>query len=264
MIETQFPKTIFTPELVQRLQRALLAEGDELFSLAQDSAPEVLRTLLKNRSLAEEHLLALLRRSDLSEDLLKALYQHELTVKSYRLKLALAAHPESPAAVLQPLLAHLHLFDLLNICLHPGTTPDHKLAAERTIVQRLPSVPLGNRITLARRAPSSLLLELLGGGEGQVIAAALDNPRLKEGSLVQYLSGGRATSYAITTIYRHLRWQKLPSIRATLLKNPLTPENIFRQLLSSCPRSELKNLRLSNRLTDRQKALVGEALQGHG
>jgi hypothetical protein len=253
--------SLFTPELVQRLRRALLADGDELFSLVQDGSPEVLRTLLKNRHLAEEHLLALLRRRDLGEDLLKALHQHQLATTSYRLKVALAVHPKSPPPVLQTLLPHLHLFDLLGICLHPGTTPDQKLAAERAIVQRLPGVPLGNRITLARRAPSTLLVELLGGGGAPVIAAALDNPRLKEGSLVQYLSGGRATAPAIASIFRHLRWQQLPSIRSTLLKNPQTPETIFRQLLASCPQSVLKNLRLSNRLTARQKVLVAEELQ---
>jgi hypothetical protein len=257
---TEIPphQTIFTPELLQRLQRALLAEGDELFSLVQDGSPEVLRTLLKNRHMAEEHLLALLRRRDLGEDLLKTLHQHELTTTSYRLKVALAAHPKSPTPVLQALLPHLHLFDLLGICLHPATTPEQKLAAERAIVQRLPGVPLGNRITLARRAPSTLLVELLAGGEAQVIAATLDNPRLKEGSLVLYLSGGRATAHAITAIFRHARWQKLPSIRLTLLKNSQTPGNIFRQLLVSCPLSELKNLRLSNRLTTAQKLVVYE------
>ena len=263
MTEINPQQSPFTPELVQRLQRALLAEGDELFSLVQDGAPEVLRALLKNRHLAEEHLLVLLRRRDLAEDILNALHSHELTTSSYRLKVVLAAHPKSPTSVLQSLLPHLHLFDLLGICLHPATTPDQKLAAERTIVQRLPAVPLGNRITLARRAPSSLLLELLVGGEAQVISAALDNPRLKEGSLVQYLSGGRATAHALTTVFRHLRWQQLPSIRLTLLKNPQTPENIFRQLLASCPLVELKNLRLSNRLTSRQKLLVAEELQRH-
>jgi hypothetical protein len=252
--------TTFTPELVQRLQRALLAEGDELFSLVQDGASEVLRALLKNKHLAEEHILALLRRRDLGEDLLKALQQHELATSSYRLKVALAAHPKSPAAVLQALLPHLHLFDLLGISLHPGSTPDQKLAAERTIVQRLPGVPLGNRITLARRAPSTLLVELLVGGEAPVIAAALDNPRLKEGGLVQYLSGGRATGQAIAAIFRHLRWQKLPSIRLTLLKHPQTPENIFRQLLATCPLAEIRNLRLSNRLTTVQKLLVVQEL----
>jgi hypothetical protein len=128
-------------------------------------------------------------------------------------------------------------------------------------VQRLPGVPLGNRITLARRAPSTLLVELLGGGEAQVVTAALDNPRLKEGSLVQYLSGGRATAYAMTMIFRHLRWQKVPSIRSTLLKNPQTPLNIFRQLLPSCPLAEIKNLRFSNRLTSSQKLLIIDELQ---
>lgn len=261
MAEDHPQPEIFTPALVQRLQRALLAEGDELFSLVQETTPEVLRALLKNRHLAEDHLLTLLRRSDLPEDILKALHHHELAVASYRIKVALAVHPRSPTSVIQALLPHLHLFDLLNICLLPGTTPDQKLAAERAIVQRLPGVPLGNRITLARRAPSTLLVELLAGGEAPVIAAALDNPRLKEGGVVQYLSGGRATGQAIAAIFRHPRWQKLLSIRQTLLKNPQTPENVFRPLLSSCPLAELKNLRLSNRLSPGQKLLVTEELQ---
>lgn len=261
MAEMHPQQSLITPELVQRLQRALLAEGDELFSLVQDGSSEVLRALLKNRHLAEEHCLALLRRRNLAEDLLKALHSHEIAAASYRLKVALAAHPRTPTSVLQALWPHLHLFDLLGICLLPGTTPDQKLAAERAIVQRLPGVPIGNRITLARRAPSTLLVELLSGGEAQVFAAALDNPRLKEGGLVQYLSGGRATAPAIVMIFGHPRWKKLPSIRLTLLKHPQTPEAIFRQLLPSCPLAELKNLRLSNRLTSSQKHLLTDELQ---
>lgn len=253
--------TLITSEVVQRLQRALLAEGDELFSFVQDQNPEFLRALLKNRRLSEEHLLALLRRRDLSEDLLKALHQHDLVTTSYRLKVALATHPNCPPAVLQALLPHIHLFDLLGICTLPGTMPDQKLAAERAIILRLPGVPLGNRITLARRAPSTLLVDILAGGEASVVAAALDNPRLKEGSLVQYLSGGRATAAAITLIFQHPRWQRLPTLRLTLLKNPRTPESIFRQILTSAPLAEVKNLRLSNRLTTMQKLLVAQEIK---
>lgn len=248
-------------DLVHRLQRALLAEGDELFSLVQDATPEVLRVLLKNRHLTEAHGLAFLRRRDLGEDLLKALYQHELATTSYRLKVALATHAKSPPSILQALLPHIHLFDLLGICTLPGTTPDQKLAAERAIVLRFPGVPLGNRITLARRAPSTLLVDILASGEAAVVAAALDNPRLKEGSLVQYLSGGRATTAAISMIFQHPRWQRLPTLRLTLLKNPQTPESIFRQILTSAPLAEVKNLHRSNRLTTIQKLLIAQEIK---
>lgn len=252
--------TLFTADVVERLQRALLAEGDELFSLAQDGSPVVLRALLKNRSLGEEHLLALLRQRDLAEDLLKGIHQHELATSSYRLKLTLAAHPKSPPVVLQSLLPYLFLFDLLAIILSPATTPDQKLAAERTILQRLPGISLGDRITLARRAPANLLLELLRGGEAQVVNATLDNPRLREGTLVQYLSCASASGESIAAIFAHKRWQTLPAIRLTLLKNSQTPENIYRQLLVTSPLSDLKTLRLSNRLSTIQKLLIAQEL----
>lgn len=264
MTEDQKQERLFTPESARRLHRALLAEGDEIFLLVQDGTPEVLRTLLKNRRLTEEHLLALLRRRDLAEDLLKALTQHELTATSHRLKIALAAHPKTPSAVVQALLPHLHLFELLGICLLAHAAPDQKLAAERAIVQRLPGVPLGNRITLARRAPASLLGELLKGGDAAVIAAALDNPLLKEMVITQYLAGPAPTTDAIERIARHPRWQHLPSIRLAIVKHPKTSDALFRQLLPGLPLPEVKNLRLSTRLGPTRLRIVEEELQRRG
>lgn len=261
MTDERRQEQAFTPELARRLQRALVAEGEEIFLLVQDAAPEVLRALLKNRRLAEEHLLAMLKRRDLSDDLLKALHQHELTTACHRLKVALAAHPKTPTAVVQALLPHLHLFDLLGICLLPGSTPDQKLASERAIVQRLPGVPLGNRIVLARRAPSSLLGELLKGGEPPVVAACLDNPLLKELSLVQFLAGPLASAVAIAGIVRHPRWQNLPTLRLAIVKHPNTPEAAFRSILPTIPLFEVKNLRHSRRLSPTRKQLIEDELQ---
>ena len=62
-------------ELGKRLYRALTAAGEELHHVLVDPHRQVLRAGLKNRNLNEGHLLALLKRRDLAEDLLKTIYR---------------------------------------------------------------------------------------------------------------------------------------------------------------------------------------------
>jgi hypothetical protein len=248
------------PELVRRLQQALTATAAELFQVLQDQAPEVLRTALKNRQLTEEHLLALLKRRDLPEDLLKAIHQRSGTASSHRLQLALARNPSTPGQIVLSLLPHLYLFELLNLCLLPGSTPDLKLAAEQQIIKRLPTVPLGNKLTLARRAPSSLLGELLRSGEPQVFAICLDSSHLKEVSVLQFLNSARATAESISAIARHPRWRNRPNLRLTILRHPQTPAIWFTIFLPQLNNSELQTLASSNRPTPQQKKLLQEEL----
>jgi hypothetical protein len=248
------------PELVRRLQKALTATAEELFQIMQDPAPEVLRTALKNRQLTEEHLLALLKRRDLPEDLLKAIHQRSNSSASHRLQLALVRNPATPGPIVLSLLPHLYLFELLDLCLLPGTTPDQKLAAEQQIIKRMPTVPLGNKLTLARRAPPSLLGELLRNGEPQVFAICLDSPRLKEVSVLQFLHSPHANAESISAIARHPRWKSRPNLRLAILRHPRTPAVWFTVLLPQLNRSELQTLASSNRLSPQQKTLVQDEL----
>lgn len=253
-----------TPELAARLRQALTSTADELFSVVQDPSPEVLRALLKNRSLNDEHLLSLLKRRDLPEDLLKAIFQLEQTNVSHRLKVALTSHPHTPGAVVLALLPHLHLFELLNISLLAGPSPDQKLAAERVIIQRLSVTPLGNKITLARRGTPTLVGELLKHTEPEVMNACLDSPRLKEISIIQYLNGPKVTADTISRIARHPKWKNSPNIKLAILKNPQTPSIWFVHFLPQLPTVEKKNLLRSTRLSSSQRELIAENLQRHG
>lgn len=250
-----------TPELAARLHRALVADSDELFQIVLDPAPEVLRAMLKNRQLSDAHLLALLKRHDLPADLAKAIWQSEHCTASHAIKVALARNPATPGTVVLALLPHLRLFELLEICLLAGPTPDQKLAAERGIIQRLPTTPLGNKITLARRGTPTLLGELLKGNEAVVIDACLDNPKLRELSLIQYINSAYAKGDVIGRIAGHPRWRANPNLRLMMLKSPHTPCAWYINLLPPTPLHEVRNLLHSPHLTRAQKKLIEDEIQ---
>jgi hypothetical protein len=243
------------------LHTALTATGDELLAILQQSHLEIVLAALKNRALTENHLLALLRRHDLTEEHLKGICRLRITEESHNIKYSVARHPRTPAQELQKVLPHLHLFELLNICLLASITPDQKLAAERTIIQRLPLTPLGNKLTLARRATPTLLEALIKEGDPRMIEICLTNPHLKEGVLFQFLRSAAATAETISMVARHPRWQSRPNLKEAILTNPRTPLIWFTLWLPRMKPGDLKRLITSNRLTSQQKKAVEERLQ---
>lgn len=252
------------PLLSRRFYRALTAEKDELFQVIEDPSMEVLQTALKNPLFDDNHLLALLKRRDLSEELIKAIYRLPMVGESHELKVALVHNPGTPAHVAMALLPHLHLFELVTICYLAGATPDQKVAAERAIIQRLSTTPLGYKLTLARRATSAVVEALIKEGDSRVIEACLDNPHLKEVAIFQFLNGSSATPEGISAVARHPRWKSRLNLQLALLKNPKTPAVWFTLFLPHLSGADLKGVLACRRLNQAQKNMVTEELKRRG
>lgn len=249
-------------EELHTLHTALTGDKETLYRLLERPTPDLIRALLRNPALDETHLLALLRKTGLPQELFSLLHQKQTPLAdSYQVAFAVARHPEAPAQMVSTLLPRLYLFDLLKLCLLPGVPPDQKLAAERAVIQRIPTQPLGNKLTLARRGTTAILEALLKEGQPQVVAVVLDNPRLKEGAVHQFLASPAATAETISLVARHSRWQHRPNLQLALLKNPRTPDCWFMQLLPRLAGSARRTLALSPRLTPQQKRLVAESLE---
>jgi len=263
-MESSAKSTHLDPELSRRLHRALTGSKEELFEALLDPSTEVIRAALRNPALDDNHLLALLGRRDLTEELLKTLAALDAVTGNHRLTVALVHNPGTPATISLPLLPHLYLFELVTITEFPGTTPDQRLAAERAIIQRLPTTPLGNRITLARRATAPVLDALMKEGDVRVVEVCLANPRLKEASVFQLVSSSRTLAEAIAAVARHHRWGNRPNLKTAMLRNPNTPSPVFISLLAGAPAMELRNLASSGRFGQERKRLIQEELRRRG
>jgi hypothetical protein len=240
------------------LLEALTTGKERLFAVIQNSQEEVLLAALRNPSLDGQHLLTLLKRRGLGS-VITAIYAGKRLIEDYPVKFALVAHPDTPAHIAQTLLPLLYIFDLLKLCQIPGVSADIRLAAERKIVQQIPTQPLGNKLTLARRGTAGILDALLREGVQNVLEICLANPHLKEGSLHQFLASSHATAEAVSIVARNSRWKSRPNIRLAILRNPRTPLIWFTTLLPGFPAGTLSDLIASPRLTYAQKELVRQA-----
>lgn len=248
-------------QTVERLQRSLTASPEELFQLIQEHSPELLLAILKNPQLNDDHLRTLLERRDLTEATLKAVYQLDQVKRSRQLQICLVKNPNTPSAIVLNLLPNLHLFELVNLCYLPGVTPDQKFALERAITKRLPTTELGQRLTLARRATADIAAELLKSGEVPLVEICLNNPRLREVAILQFLNGATARANTISLVARHPKWQMRPNLRLAILRNNHTPRIWYTLFLPQMNTTQIRNLLTSHRLSPSQKKQIREELK---
>lgn len=237
------------------LLEALTADKERLFTAIQTNREEELLAALRNPNLDSRHLLIFFKRRGVAH-LLTALSANKRLMESSSVKLALVAHPDTPPHIAQTVLPLLYIFDLLKLCLIPGVPADIHLAAERKIVQQLPTQPLGNKLTLARRGTAAIVEALLREGLQNIVEICLENPHLKEGSLHQFLTSSHATAENVSLVARSSRWKSRPNIRLAILKNPRTPLIWFTLFLPGLPAATKFDLLASPRLTFAQKELI--------
>ena len=221
-------------------ERALAATGEELAGLLHHHSMEVLSALLDNPALDETHVCLLLERKDLRGEILEEVARRKALLKSYRVKRALAFHPRTPRLVSLRLLRDLYLMDLVQIAILPGVSAELKRNAEEQLLARLPQLPLGQKITLARRGPARVAGALLMEGHAQVVSIVLDNPYLTEAQILRVLSREKLPAPVIPAIVGHRKWSIAYNVRLALVRQPSAP---LATILSYLPELTVSDLR---------------------
>jgi hypothetical protein len=111
----------------------------------------------------------------------------------------------------------------MNFALTPAVAPDVKRAAEEQLIMRLESLPVGQKITLARRASGRVAAALLQTQDQKILAPALDNKQMTEALVVQALMKPRAPERLYVLVSQHSAWQNRREIQIALLRSEKTP-----------------------------------------
>jgi hypothetical protein len=210
-------------EVAKDRERARNATGEQLAALLHHPSADVILALLDNPALDEAQLCLLFERKNLPPEVLEEVVRRKPLLKSYRVRRALAFHPRTPRLVSLHLLRDLYLMDLVRIALLPGVSAELKRNAEEQLLARLPQLPLGQKITLARRGPARIAGALLAEGHAQIISIVLDNPYMTEAQILKVLSREKLSTAVIPAISHHRKWSITYNIRLALVRHPSAP-----------------------------------------
>ena len=218
-----------TETVEQRIERAATLREEGIDPFLHDPSPKVLKALLLNRLLTEEHALILASRRNLSGDVLEAIAKDRRWSESYPVRMAIAKNPKTPLFVSLSLARHLRLFDLADITRDHFLPLPYRKKIEAMISERIPAMPLGIQKTLARRAAGNVLFTLLHSRDAEIVRTCLGNPHLMESHLFKYISRENRLPETIRMIAEHPNWSCRTTVRLSLARNAQTP-------LSSCIR----------------------------
>jgi hypothetical protein len=203
------------------------AFAEELSSAGAGALPR----LIEDPRVDEEHLYWLLGRKDLPASVLEIIARRREFPDSYRVLRATAFHPNVPRAVVKPLVRGLHLMDLVKLSQAVSAASDLRRSAEDQVITRIPHLPLGQKIAVARQSTARVLAMLISEGNPRVIGPALSNSRLTEAQVLKLLANEKLAGAVVPAISRHSRWPALPNVRLALLRHPQTPYEIALRLL---------------------------------
>ena len=167
-----------------------------------------------------------------------------------------AFHPRCPRTLALACVGRLFLRDLVRIGVDTRLHPIVRRAADVRVIERLPGLALGERISLARVASASVIAALRQDSTPRVIEALLENPRLTEPLLAPLLASDRASPRALELVARSARWGSRRAIRVALCRNPATPPAEIRRLLPALGRSELGAVAHDPRLSQEVRQLA--------
>ena len=248
-------------DAVLAAQRARSARTEEIKVLVHDASEATLLALLENPNLDEPSVIHLLERLDLSSKLLSAVADAGKWTSIEGVRLRLARHPHTPTRIALALLRQLFLFDLVSVSLQPSAPADIRRAAEGIILTRVPHLPVGEKLTLARRGPSRIAGAVLAEGHPQAVKLALGNSFLTERQILKVLAKPDVPERVVIAIAQHPKWSCQYNVRLGLMRNAHTPVPVVLAMLPNLTVRDLKEIATHEPLAPNLKKYVERELE---
>ncbi len=207
----------------ERAVRASKAEREELAVFLHDPSPVVIKALLANRNITEQEVVLVAGRRNIPGDILEMIAKDKRWSESYAVKLALAKNPKTPLFAALSVARYLRFFDLADICSNNSLPIVYRKKVEAVVIEKIPTMPLGIKRTLAKTAAGEVLSAMLQDGDVEVVRSCLDNPRMVEAYIFKLITRKDASPITVRMIAGHPRWSCRYTIKLALVRNDHTP-----------------------------------------
>lgn len=155
---------------------------------------------------------------------------------------AVARHARTPPYVALRLLPGLYWRDIALAAANPYLPGLVRVRAEGLLIERLIDLRVGDKIALARLATRPVLRALLAESDARILAVALVNPRLDEGTLATLLRGATVTRALLEQVAVSPRWRANYAVRRELVLQPRTPLPLALAQVTSLVRADLRRV----------------------
>lgn len=253
-------------DIEKELHLAAAGNREDLQYLVYHRSPKVIEKVLLNRNLTEDLMLIIAGRRNLDSDILESIYMNKRWRESYRIILALCRNPMTPQKISVSLLKSLRIFDISDLTRNHTVPVGVRMKAETMINEKMLSLPLGIKKTLAKRVSGKVLLRLIEDGMKEVVASCLNSPCMTEGIVCKALNLKKIASHVVRQIAEHPKWALRYDIQWSLIRNNHAPLVRVVHFLRNMKTRDLEELYSSpevpkstkpfifRELSDRQKA----------
>lgn len=207
----------------RRAEMAASADEEAIGRFLHDPSPRVIKSLLRNRNLAEQDVLIIAGRKNLPGDVLELIARDKRWAESYPLRVALSKNPKTPLFTALTIARYLRLFDLAEISRSHSLPLVYRHKLEALLIEKIPTMARGPKKTLAKMAAGNVLLALLRDPGEDVVRLCLNNPSLTEGHLIKIVSRHDTVPQTVRAVAEHPNWSSRYTIRLALTRNRHTP-----------------------------------------
>ncbi len=244
-----------------RIKAAMTAEGEELWKAIKTQHTEALENASLNRHLTEDMALYIAKNKNTSSETLGFLAGDVRFKDVYRVKLAVAKNPKCPQRVALSLIKYLRIFDLADITRDKRLPSMFRQKVELVISEKMPALPAGVKIALARRACADLVVKLIEGGDENVIEACLESPILTEDHIRKLIQRPRTKPLVISSIAGNSKWSLRHPIKFALMRNFFTPMESVERFVGEMGTAALQDLFHDPKVTAATKAFIHAELK---
>ncbi|MGQ9618873.1 MAG: hypothetical protein ACUVUG_07950 [Candidatus Aminicenantia bacterium] len=191
--------------------------------------------------LSEGDIVSLLRKQWIPKDFFYKLLSKKELSKYYSVQREMVNHPCCPQDISLNLMPNLFSVDLLRIAKNFRISPFIRRQAETVFLQKWEKMPLGEKISHARRATPFILKNLKSEGSPMVFKAILENPTLTEEVLLELINSPKISMEAIKEIFNS-PWKERYRVKFAIAKSPVAPISMVLKIIPSLQKRDLQIL----------------------
>ncbi len=244
------------------LHQGRSATADRLSRTLASAPPPFLEGAIDNPRLSAAHVLLILRNPAVPSGVVARIAETRAWLRSYKVKVALVAHPKTPRVVAFLLLSTLGWRDLAYVSERPQVDCQIRRLAEGRLSACIEGMAQGERISLARVAQREIITALCHDEKPQVIRALLQNPRLRENDVLRIAANRAAPPGVLKTLSESDRFGRRREVQKSIACHPNCPSAVALRLLQELRSHDLKEILRGSRVPTLIRVATGRLLAG--